>query len=104
MNVIQYKLQENPGITGAVVAGLFGLLVQALASYGLALTPELEALITALIVVIFPVVGAYVARHWSTPLVRPMDNEGNRLVPEYEAMVPDYLQPGAAQEKPEAAE
>lgn len=79
---IQYRLQENPGITGAVVAGLFGLLVKALSSYGLNLTPELEALITALIMVIFPIVGAYAARNWTTPLVRPQDNEGNALTAE----------------------
>ena len=49
MNKLSYKLQEYPGITGSVVAGLFGLLVKALASYGLNLTPEIEAFITALI-------------------------------------------------------
>lgn len=79
---IQYRLQENPGITGAVVAGLFGLLVKALSSYGINLTPEVEAFVTALIMVIFPIVGAYVARNWTTPLIRPEDNEGNALTPE----------------------
>lgn len=47
MNKLQYKVLENPGLTGAAIAALFGLLVKALASYGLALTPELEELITA---------------------------------------------------------
>ena len=79
MNKVQYKLQEYPGLTGAVVAGLFGLLVKALASYGLNLTPEMETFITALIMALFPLVGALVAQRYSTPLIRPMDNEGNAL-------------------------
>ena len=82
MNKVQYKLQEYPGLTGAVVAGLFGLLVKALASYGLNLTSELEVFITAMIVALFPVIGAWVAQRWSTPLIRPEDNEGNALTPD----------------------
>lgn len=44
MNKLQYKMLEYPGLTGSVVAGLFGLLVKALASYGLNLTSELAIL------------------------------------------------------------
>ncbi len=79
MDKLSYKLQEYPGITGSVVAGLFGLLVKALASYGLNLTPEMETFITALIMAVFPIVGAWIAQRWSTPLIRPQDNDGNAL-------------------------
>ena len=79
MNKLSYKLQEYPGITGSVVAGLFGLLVSALASYGLSMTPQMEEFITALILTLFPVIGAWVAQRWSTPLIRPQDNDGNAL-------------------------
>ena len=84
---MKYKAQEYPGLTGAVVASLFGLLVKALASYGLSLTPEMEAFITALIMAIFPIVGAWIAQRWSTPLIRPQDNNGNALKAD-EVMVP----------------
>ena len=87
MNKLQYKLQEYPGITGSVVAGLFGLLVKALASYGLSLTPEMETFITALIMAVFPIVGAWIAQRWSTPLIRPQDNDGNALKAD-EVLVP----------------
>lgn len=79
MNKLSYKMQEYPGLTGSVIAGLFGLLVKALASYGFNLTSEMEVFITALIVSVFPVVGAWVAQRWSTPLIRPQDNDGNPL-------------------------
>ena len=82
MNKVQYKLQEYPGLTGAVVASLFGLLVKALASYGLNLTSELEVFITAMIVALFPVIGAWVAQQWSTPLIRPRNSEGEDLTPD----------------------
>jgi hypothetical protein len=82
MNKLSYKAQEYPGLTGAVIASLFGLLVSALASYGLNLTPEMETFLTALIQLVFPFVGAWVAQRWSTPLIRPQDNEGNALTPD----------------------
>lgn len=87
MNKLQYKLLEEPGITGASVAALLGLLLRALASYGLELTPEMEELLTALVIILFPLVGAWVARQFSTPLIRPQDNEGNPLKAD-EVMVP----------------
>ena len=79
MNTLSYKAQENPGLTGAAIVAIVGLLVKALASYGFNLTPELEALITALAWLVLPLVGAYVARMYTTPLIRPQDNEGNEL-------------------------
>jgi len=79
MNPVKYKMLEEPGLTAAGVAVLLGLLLRALASYGLSLTPEMEELLTALVIVIFPIVAAFVARHFSTPLIRPEDNEGNAL-------------------------
>ena len=79
MNKLQYKLLEEPGITGAGLAALLGLLLRALASYGLELTPEMEELLTALVIFVVPLVGAWVARRYSTPLIRPQDNEGNPL-------------------------
>ena len=63
MNKLSYKLQEYPGITGSVVAGLFSLLVKALASYSLNLTPEMEAFIMKLIMDVFPIIDAWVAQH-----------------------------------------
>lgn len=87
MNIIKYKALEYPGLTGSIVAGLFGLLVKALASYGLNLTPELETFITAFIMAVFPIVGAWIAQRYSTPLIRPQDNEGNPLKAD-EVMVP----------------
>ena len=79
MNRVKYKVLEEPGITGASVAALLGLLLRALASYGLTLTPEMEELLTALVIFVVPLVGAWVARRYSTPLIRPQDNEGNPL-------------------------
>lgn len=87
MNKLQYKMLEEPGITGAGLAALLGLLLRALASYGLTLTPEMEELLTALVIILFPLVGAWVARQFSTPLIRPQDNEGNPLKAD-EVMVP----------------
>lgn len=87
MKKLQYKILEEPGITGASVAALLGLLLRALASYGLTLTPEMEELLTALVIILFPLVGAWVARQFSTPLIRPQDNEGNPLKAD-EVMVP----------------
>ena len=81
MNPLKYKMLEEPGLTAASVAALLGLLLRALASYGLSLTPEMEDLLTALVMVVFPLLAAFVARYFSTPLIRPEDNEGNPLTP-----------------------
>ena len=79
MNPVKYKMLEEPGLTAAGVAVLLGLLLRALASYGLSLTPEMEELLTALVIVVFPIIAAFVARYFSTPLIRPEDNDGNAL-------------------------
>ena len=81
-NPVKYKMLEEPGLTAAGVAVLLGLLLRALASYGLSLTPEMEELLTALVMVVFPIIAAFVARYFSTPLIRPEDNDGNPLTPD----------------------
>jgi hypothetical protein len=39
----------------------------------------MEELLTALVMVVFPIIAAFVARYFSTPLIRPEDNDGNAL-------------------------
>ena len=87
MNPIKYKALEEPGLTAAGIAILLGLLLRALASYGLSLTPETEELLNALVMILFPVVAALAARWYTTPLIRPRNNEGEDLTPD-EAIVP----------------
>jgi hypothetical protein len=82
MNPIKYKALEEPGLTAAGVVILLGLLLRALASYGLSLTPETEELLNALVMVLFPIAAALAARWYTTPLIRPEDNEGNALTPD----------------------
>jgi hypothetical protein len=82
MNALKYKALEEPGLTAAGIAILLGLLLRALASYGLSLTPETEELLNALVMVLFPVVAAAAARWYTTPLIRPQDNDGNALTPD----------------------
>jgi len=82
MNQLSYKMQENQGLTGAAIASIIGLAIKALASYGFDLTPEAETLIMAVAWLLFPIIGAYVARMYTTPLIRPRDNDGNALTPD----------------------
>lgn len=80
---IKQRIAEEPvitgGITGGVLAALVGLVFEALASYGVTITPEMQRLIVAVITAVFPIIAAWVARRYATPLANPKDNDGNAL-------------------------
>ncbi len=85
------KVAEEPvmtgGITGGALAGLFILLFEALASYGVYITPELQNLVSAVVALLFPIVAAWIARRYATSLANPRDNDGNPLKAD-QVMVP----------------
>jgi len=83
---MKQKLLEEPvvvgGISGGVLAALVLQVFAALGSYGIQVTPELQALVNTLVMVLFPVIAAAVARMYTTSLANPRDNEGNALTAE----------------------
>lgn len=82
MNNLQYKAQEYPGLVAAALVAAVGLGIKALTSYGLNITPEMETFVMAMAWIVIPAAGAYAAMRWTTPLIRPQDNEGNELTAE----------------------
>jgi hypothetical protein len=65
-NIVTRQPVLTGGITGGVLSALVVMLFGVLKSYGVNITPELETFITALVVALFPIAAAMVARQYAT--------------------------------------
>lgn len=82
-------IEREPVVTAAAIAGLVAAALTMLVSLGVIdLSPEQQAAILAFVAAAVPIAAALWARQQVTPLVDPKDDEGERLVREYDGYTP----------------
>jgi uncharacterized membrane protein (Fun14 family) len=79
-------IKNEPVLTAGAVVGAIMATLAALVALGVInINPEqmgaIGAALTAVVGLALPVVGAFVARQYVTPVSNPKDNEGNALTP-----------------------
>ena len=77
-------IKNEPVLTAGAVVGAIMATLAALVALGVInINPEqmgaIGAALTAVVGLVLPVVGAFVARQYVTPVANPRDNDGNRL-------------------------
>ena len=85
-------IQNEPVLTAGAIVGAIMATLAALVALGVIdITPEqmsaVEKALGAILALVLPVVGAWIARRYVTPVANPRDNDGNALKAD-EVMVP----------------
>lgn len=77
-------IQNEPVLTAGAIVGAIMATLAALVALGvIAISPEqmsaIEKALGAILALLLPIVGAWVARRYVTPVSNPRDNDGNPL-------------------------
>lgn len=72
-------LSDSPVLTTAIISSIVTAVLTLLTAFGVRLTPEQQAAILGLVGVAAPWVVWYVSRRTTTPLSKPVDEDGHAL-------------------------